>query len=290
MNIKFIIYFLCKDRDATPNGPSKRFSITAYNRVIKKIMDSHGPTENLTPIKITNLKLTNYMQTKIIKFLKRKIPKNAEAKILKTTLSNITGVGAKKADVLIEAGLKNVRQIKLKKYQALLNTDSKIDTRHKPEKKISHDVIKKIEPVLTQFPNAILVGSYRRKKSFSRDVDIMIVSKSKNALKSYLIFLKKHFTVHPYSEGKEKMSVLLGIGKKYIKADIFRTIPSSKYAMLLYSTGSKFFNIRMRARAKKLGMLLNQNGLFKDGKKIDVRSEKGFFTKLQLKYVEPDKR
>ena len=60
--------------------------------------------------------------------------------------------------------------------------------------------------------------------------------------------------------------------------------------MLLYSTGSKQFNINLRTKAKKLGYKLNQEGLFKNNKKINVRGEKGIFKKLKVPYLPPEKR
>ena len=289
MHVKYIIYFLSKDRDATPDSPSKRFSVAGYNKVIKKLLNTFGD-KNVTEKAVKGLGLTDYMTNKIIQCLKKPIPQNVEPEILRTTLINITGIGPKKADVLIASGLKKISQLNQKKYQAMLNTDSKAATKHQPIKRIPREIILELEPILTKFTNSILVGSFRRKKSTSKDIDIMVVSKHENVLEKYINHLKKHFTVELYAQGNDKMSILIKYKKQYLKIDVFRALPVQKYAMLLYSTGSKMFNIRMRSKAKKMGYLLNQNGLFKDGKKIDVRSEKGFFTKLKMDYVEPHRR
>ena len=74
------------------------------------------------------------------------------------------------------------------------------------------------------------------------------------------------------------------------KVDIFRTEKKYKNAMLLYATGSKVFNIKMRTIAKKKGYTLNQKGLYKNGKLIPIKSEKGFFKKLDMDYLEPEER
>lgn len=289
MLTKHIIYFLCGDRDSTPYTKTRRFSIIAYNKVIKKILNSHSPNERVSKKDIDKLHLTKYMTEKITNYFSKKVPTAAERSILKSLLTNITGIGSKKADELISKGLKKVRQLNEKKYLDLLNTDSKIAIKYKPLKKIPHSTIKKIAPILVKFPGAFIVGGFRRKKSFSKDIDIMIVSKNKNVLEAYIEHLKEHFNVVVYLKGDDKISLLI---KKRVclKLDVFKTLPESKYAMLLYSTGSKFFNIKMRAIAKKQGFLLNQNGLYKNGKKIIIRSEKGFFTKLGMPYVEPEKR
>lgn len=289
MLIKNIIYFLGVDRDSTPYTKTRRFSIIAYNRAIKKILDSHHDDDNITKKDVEKLQLTTYMKEKIKAYFGKNVPVSAEKKILKSLLSNITGIGSKKADFLISKGLKNIEQLTTKKYRDLLNADTQYAIKYNPMKKIPHTTIKKIAPMLTKFPNSIIVGGFRRKKPFSKDIDIMIVSKNKNILDSYVTHLKKHFKTIVYIKGVDKISLFIKV-KQYIKLDVFRTIPASKYAMLLYSTGSKFFNIKMRAAAKKQGYLLNQNGLFKDGKKINIKSEKGFFTKLGIVYVEPEKR
>ena len=289
MLTKHIIYFLCGDRDNTPYTKTRRFSIIAYNKVIKKILDSHSPNERVSEKDIDTLHLTKYMTEKITNYFSKKVPATAEKSILKSLLTNITGIGSKKADELINKGLKNVKQLNKKKYLDLLNTDSKIAIKYKPLKKIPHSTIKKIASILVKFPGTFIVGGFRRKKSFSKDIDVMIVSKNKNVLGAYIKHLKEHFNVVVYLKGDDKISLLI---KKNVclKLDVFRTLPASKHAMLLYSTGSKFFNIRMRAIAKKQGFLLNQTGLYKNGKKIIIRSEKGFFTKLGMPYIEPEKR
>ena len=290
MLVKYIVYFLSRDRDATENTPTKRFSVAAYNKVIKKILNMCKIESNMRKSDIQKIELTKYMSEKITSYFSKKIPIAAKKPILKLTLANIIGIGPKKADILIGMGLKSIHQLTLKKYQHILNNDAKIMTKYKPVKKIPHIVIKKIEPILTKFPSTFLVGSFRRKKSFSSDIDVMVVSSAKNVLEKYIKHLAKNFTIVPYQQGIDKISLLIKYDNIYLKLDAFRTLPKSKYAMILYSTGSKYFNIKMRSIAKKQGYLLNQIGLFKDGKKIPIRSERGFFIKLKMEYVEPHNR
>lgn len=282
-----IIYFLGIDRDKTPYSPTRRFSIAAYNRVIGRIMD-HGP-DNMTIDDVKKLQLTEYMKQKICGYFGKKIPKKANREILRSSVANITGIGYKKADELIKAGLSEVDQLTSEKYYSMLNTDSQIAVKHKPLKKIPYKMIKEIVHILTKFKDTILVGGHRRKKTFSKDIDVMLVSKNSDALDKYTEYLTSKFKVIVYLKGPDKVSMLIK-HKSYLKLDVFKTTPSSRHSMLLYATGSKNFNIKMRAIAKKQGYLLNQNGLFKDGKKIDIRSEKGFFKKLKMSYVEPENR
>jgi DNA polymerase (family 10) len=62
---------------------------------------------------------------------------------------------------------------------------------------------------------------------------------------------------------------------------------------LLYFTGSKGFNVYMRADAKRKGMLLNEHGLYdiNTGDKIlQYPSEEDIFEEIGMKYVSPPMR
>ena len=74
------------------------------------------------------------------------------------------------------------------------------------------------------------------------------------------------------------------------KYDVFRCQSSEEASMLLYSTGSKSFNIKMRANAKRQGYLLNQHGLFKNGKMVPTHFEADFFNILGMQWLEPKDR
>ena len=172
---------------------------------------------------------------------------------------------------------------------------------YKPERKIPHKHIILLEPILSKFKDKIyLVGSYRRKTPYSRDLDIMLVSDDIQSLDQYLSHLAKLFDkkIYVYSNGADKMSLIVEVPAQIIqtkksklyKMDIFRAPKISQHAMLLYATGSKLFNIKMRARAKRMGYLLNQHGLYKGKKLLKITSEEGFFKKLDMPYVLPEDR
>jgi DNA polymerase/3'-5' exonuclease PolX len=81
----------------------------------------------------------------------------------------------------------------------------------------------------------------------------------------------------------------------FYKIDAFLTPKKYAPAMLLYATGSKAFNIYMRTKAKAAGYLLNQTGLYtrKNGKAdklVPIKSEKDFFAKLGMHYIDAAKR
>lgn len=218
-------------------------------------------------------------------------------------LTKFMGIGPEKAKDLVAAGLSHINQLHRKKYQELLPEETKTFMKLKPLQKIPHEHIKTLEPYLMKASSKNLdltiTGSYRRKKPFSSDIDVMVVSDSEDAINELHQQLDEilNHKIYPYSKGRDKMSFivdmsdLLGGENLVYKIDAFRTTPAEKIPMLLYSTGSKEFNVSMRSKAKKLGYLLNQKGLFKDGELVpELNSERDYFDILSMDYKEPQQR
>jgi DNA polymerase/3'-5' exonuclease PolX len=224
---------------------------------------------------------------------------NSQNKELIKELTKYMGIGLERANQLIADGLTNINQLHSKKWIKKLPEETQLFLQLKPSEIIPHEDIAKLEPYLQKLQTAklkiYLVGSYRRKKPFSRDIDVMIVSESINAIDEFLTKLRKMLKnkAYHYSKGPDKLSVVLDLhdilGKQAVyKLDAFRVLPENQASMLLYSTGSKQFNIAMRGRAKKKGLLLNQNGLFyKDGTKLNLPTERDYFIALGLEYKNP---
>jgi DNA polymerase/3'-5' exonuclease PolX len=283
-------------------GPTTRFILTAYNAVFKQLRESVPHNEVATAAKINMLAITPHMKEKLINMAKR--PLSAEFKkryareALRLELIGYLGIGEKKAATLIDAGLTTIAQLKQPRWNAELGLDTQLMLQYMPERQISHSAIAAIEHQLTNFNGAQIVGSYRRKKPILKDIDIMISSDNNLILDSYLEYLNRIFDkrIHIYSKGADRISFFLQpkIRGPVYKADVFRASPETKTAMLLYSTGPKEFNINMRRRAKKMGYLLNQNGIFNASTKqrIDAPSddEQRLFEILDMEYVSPDKR
>ena len=61
---------------------------------------------------------------------------------------------------------------------------------------------------------------------------------------------------------------------------------------MLHHTGSKTFNIKIRVHAKKMGLKLNQYGIFKSNKKISkkFKSERDILSYIGVKYLTPKER
>lgn len=209
-------------------------------------------------------------------------------------LVNINGIGPKLAKELLSAGIEKISDLRLKKFNGMLSEEAKLFVKLKPLKKIPHTFAKKVESKIHKIASdsnfdIMVTGSYRRKLEYSGDIDVVIVDTNIDIMDNFLSAFKNKYV---YACGKDKISLILKIYGKYIKMDIFRTPSEEKWATILYSTGSKNFNIRMRLKAKKMGLLLNQKGIFKGGKNLtkNAKSEKIFFEILGMKYVPPEKR
>jgi DNA polymerase/3'-5' exonuclease PolX len=76
--------------------------------------------------------------------------------------------------------------------------------------------------------------------------------------------------------------------------DVVYTAPECWGPALCYLTGSKEENIRLRAIAKRQGLLLNQYGVWrvtpKRRRRLDDNTEQGVYAALGVPYVEPEAR
>lgn len=292
------------DKVKAEKKPQTRYIILAYRRVTNEIDRTYTDQENVTEDRIRDLEITNHMKNKLLDLSKKKITEKHRKKYkqnkLRHDLEKILGVGPKKINELIADGLTDIKQLKSKKWLDKLNTDARLIVEHNPLRKIPHEDIKKIEKKITGFgKKTVIAGSFRRKRDFSRDIDILFLSTEKGDVSKYLKYLEKQFPgTIIYAHGENKISMILQPDKKNpdlkYKADIFVANTDNYYTALLYTTGSGQFNAAQRARAKRLGYLLNQNGIYDLRTKRKVNrpedDEKKLFEILNMKYVIPEKR
>lgn len=107
-----------------------------------------------------------------------------------------------------------------------------------------------------------VAGSYRRRKETVGDIDILAVSEHPNDVMD-------HFAAYPrvakiLAKGETRSTIYLQSG---LQVDL-RVMPAKSFgAALLYFTGSKEHNIRLRARAEKMGLRISEYGVFKKPKR-----------------------
>jgi DNA polymerase (family X) len=137
---------------------------------------------------------------------------------------------------------------------------------------------------------AALAGSLRRKKETIGDIDIIIeaIPEQRHTIVSRFITLPGVKKV--LVKGSKKASVLLK--DKDVQVDI-RLVNDYEYgAALLYFTGSKEHNIKLRIIARKLGYKLNEYGMFDlvSSKRIAGATEEEIYKLLDLKFIPPEQR
>jgi DNA polymerase (family 10) len=135
--------------------------------------------------------------------------------------------------------------------------------------------VKKISPA----------GSLRRQKDTVRDIDILVVSDKPAPVMD--AFSRLAAVKEILAKGPTKASVRT---QQDIQVDCRVVEEKSFGAALLYFTGSKAFNIKLRSIAIRKGLKLNEYGLFRKQKSIAGKSEEEMFKRLGLAYVEPELR
>lgn len=254
-------------------------------RAIQKVISQLRLQKKIDAQTIQKMELTKHMKDKLIRLLKEPLRVQVDPR---SKLMEVLGIGQMLATKLVNAGVKSRADLMKPKFFAMLPIEAQIMIKYNPCRRIPNEVIRRLEALLlAPHFDVTLTGSYRRGKPFIRDIDLM-VAEPLSKYKKYIAFLLKKFKAQIYSNGDDRTSCVILFENFVLKVDVFRA--QHKYAMLLYSTGSKEFNIRMRRRAKKMGMLLNQDGLWYRGKRIPIKSEKEFFSKLGWDYIEPKHR
>lgn len=126
-------------------------------------------------------------------------------------------------------------------------------------------------------------GSLRRMKEVVHDVDILAASV--DPAKTMQAFLEMPLVEAVLAQGGTKASVRI---QDDLQVDLRVIDPKSWGAAMHYFTGSKAHNIRMRERAIKQGLKLNEYGLFDANEKyVAGVEEKDIFETLGLPYIPP---
>ncbi len=130
-----------------------------------------------------------------------------------------------------------------------------------------------------------ICGSIRRRKEIVRDIDILVAGENVQNISSVFIALPDVRDV--IASGETKTSCRLTSG---IEADL-RIVSAEEFPYaLMYFTGSKEHNVKLRGIAKRKGLKLNEYGLFRDETLIRCRDEAEVYGSLDLSYVPPELR
>lgn len=234
-------------------------------------------------------------------------------------LTDIYGVGPKKAEELVKMGIKTIPELR-QRQDEVLNDIQKIGLQFYEDilERIPRPEIEEFESILKQNFDKIktimnantsdksindkfeIVGSYRRGALHSGDIDVIITGSTGDAYKMLIDELIKHkIIMHVLSRGPSKTLVIAQLGKNRTARRIdFLYAPPDEFAFaILYFTGSKIFNTVMRQKALDLGYTFNEHGIYyltqnKKGEKVNqmFENEKAIFDFLGLTYKTPFER
>ncbi|MDP8977644.1 MAG: DNA polymerase/3'-5' exonuclease PolX [Actinomycetota bacterium] len=125
-------------------------------------------------------------------------------------------------------------------------------------------------------------GSLRRLRETVGDIDLLVASHEPAPVMAAL--RDDGLTVRVMAAGEKKTSVLTARG---LQADLRVVEPAAWGAALVYFTGSKAHNVRVRERAVRRGLTLNEYGLFDrvSGDRVAGRTEEEVYAALGMVFV-----
>ena len=132
---------------------------------------------------------------------------------------------------------------------------------------------------------AIIAGSYRRRKETIGDLDILVASANGRSIMNRFVAYEEVEKI--VSKGTTRATVILRSG---LQVDL-RVVPEKSYgAALQYFTGSKAHNITVRTLAIKKGLKMNEYGVFRGETFIAGRNEEEVYAQIGLPYIAPELR
>ena len=244
-------------------------------------------------------------------------------------LESIIGIGRAHALDLISNGVKSIDNLKQLIKKGKIKVNDKIALGIKYHGLFKDNIPRaEIDKVYKIFDDIILkmnkkyklnntnkyifeiCGSYRREKSTSGDIDVLISKLDTkindnddiNHLEIFINYLK-----NPLKKNDSKPLLIddmtdKNFHTKYMGFSQYKTNPIRRidirfvpydayYSALLYFTGSAELNVKMRKIAKTMKLKLSEYGLTKeDGTKLPINSEYDFFKILKIPYLEPKLR
>jgi len=287
-------------------------SLTKYNKVIKsgnQVKDlpkvGKGTIQRIDEILKTGKLLEITLQSQDVEFDK-----------YIDELTEIYGIGRKTAVNLYKThGVKNASDLKKLYDKGKIELNANIVKGIKYADKIKQNIPRKeidnIHEYLNQKAkeidkklNITICGSYRRLQQTSNDVDVLLshpkvktksaMNKSQYMLEYIELLIEDGFIIESFTDihVKSKYMGLCKYENNPIRRLDIRFIPYESYsAAILYFTGPKDFNTKMRNVAISYGYTLNEYGLYDENDKMfKVESEKDIFDLLDMEYLKPENR
>jgi DNA polymerase (family 10) len=299
-----------------------RFRVRAYERAADAIAAARVDLSQLAPSALTDLdgigdttakKITEYLTSGRIAMLtdlRAKVPAGV------VELTRIPGCGPKTAMLLhAELGIDSIEALRsaidagdlegLKGFGRKTAENLRESIRRIGAKDAGRipaaDAIGVAEELCAQLralPEALEVayaGSLRRMRDTIGDVDILVASTDPAPVMD--AFRASPLVREVIAAGEKKTSVLT---VRDLQADLRVVEPEAWGAALVYFTGSKAHNVRVRERAVRRGLLLNEYGLYhrleddeggvSAGERLASRTEADVYAALEMAEVPPPMR
>jgi len=218
--------------------------------------------------------------------------------------TDIYGVGEKKAEELIDAGIKSIEELEVRQVD-MLNAKQRVGLKYYKDilRRIPRSEIQEYETIFKNaLPDASLeiVGSYRRGLDTSGDIDVIITSLDANIFPIFInTMVEQGIIVEILSQGNVKCLVIAKLPNTqyFRRVDFLYATPEEYPFSILYFTGSKEFNTTMREHALSMNYTLNEHGLsvMENRKKGELvkqifPDEKSIFDFLNLEFKQPTER
>ena len=149
---------------------------------------------------------------------------------------------------------------------------------------------RELTAALSDLPGAERVevaGSFRRRRDTVKDLDIVVATRAPHGVLVSFAALPQVERV--LLRGDTKCSVEADGG---FQVDCRAVAPEEFGSAMQYFTGSQAHNVRLRGRALRMGMTLNEYGLFRveGGDRVAGDTEEGIYDALGLRWIPPDER
>jgi len=280
------------------NAAKTLSGITNLDELIneKKLKEIKGIGEALSK------KIEEYSEAGKMEYLEE-LTKEVPGSLLE--LMEIPNLGPKKIKVLYDVlGITNIGELEYackenrlvhltgfgEKSQEKVLKGIEFLKRHKGEF-LFGDIYPEAEGIRMQLSSLIppqlieVCGSIRRRKEIVRDMDILIASNNHEKVTSFFVSMPEVDEV--LVTGETKTSVRMKSG---IVADL-RVVSREEFPYaLMYFTGSKEHNVRLRGIAKRKGWKLNEYGLFDGDSLVKCINEEEIYRALDLPYIPPELR
>jgi DNA polymerase (family 10) len=249
-------------------------------------------------------KITEYLQTgriKDVEAAKKAIPAGV------VELMNVPGVGPKTAKLLYEkAGVHGVSKLeqlaKAGRLKGLPGIQAKTEANILKGIAVVHQgqsrmLLGRALPLAQELAHVLervkevkqlsLAGSIRRRKETVGDIDILVTSARPEKVMEAFTRLPQVADV--LERGGTKASIRHREG---IQVDLRVVEPAAFGAALVYFTGSKQHNIRIREMAQKKGLKISEYGVFKEstGRRVAGKTEAEVYAAIGLPWIPPELR